>query len=171
MRIANLIDEDFVNYKKAAMFIAMPYCDFKCNRDCGKNICQNFELAKAPMLDMAVSNIISRYLANPITSAIVFGGLEPFYSGNPEQKFIDHLSDIAEFMFHLRDTCHCNDDVVFYSGYTEDEIKKSGILDWLLPYGHIVIKYGRYIPDHKPHKDEVLGVELASDNQYAMYYA
>ena len=31
----------------------------------------------------------------------------------------------------------------------------------------IVIKYGRYIPDQKEHYDEVLGVYLASSNQYA----
>ena len=32
---------------------------------------------------------------------------------------------------------------------------------------NIVIKYGRYIPGQTPHYDEVLGVKLASDNQYA----
>ena len=34
----------------------------------------------------------------------------------------------------------------------------------------LVIKYGRYVPDQQPHFDEVLGVNLASDNQYARRY-
>jgi hypothetical protein len=32
---------------------------------------------------------------------------------------------------------------------------------------NIIIKYGRFIPNHQPHYDEILGVKLASDNQYA----
>ena len=34
-------------------------------------------------------------------------------------------------------------------------------------FTNIIIKFGRYIPNQKPHYDEVLGVNLASDNQYA----
>ena len=37
----------------------------------------------------------------------------------------------------------------------------------LLQYPNIIIKYGRFIPDQKSHYDEILGVELASNNQYA----
>ena len=37
----------------------------------------------------------------------------------------------------------------------------------LYDYKNIIIKYGRYIPNQTPHRDEVLGVNLASDNQYA----
>ena len=32
---------------------------------------------------------------------------------------------------------------------------------------NIIVKYGRYIPDQEKHYDEVLGVYLASNNQYA----
>jgi hypothetical protein len=38
----------------------------------------------------------------------------------------------------------------------------------LWDYKNIIIKYGRYIPNQTPHYDEVLGVYLASDNQYAV---
>jgi hypothetical protein len=41
------------------------------------------------------------------------------------------------------------------------------ILEEILPYKNVIIKYGRYIPNQTPHYDEVLGVNLASDNQYA----
>jgi hypothetical protein len=34
--------------------------------------------------------------------------------------------------------------------------------------GNLIFKFGRFIPD-RPHRfDEVLGVELASDNQFAV---
>ena len=36
----------------------------------------------------------------------------------------------------------------------------------LKKYSNIIIKFGRFIPNQKPHYDPVLGVELASDNQY-----
>lgn len=37
----------------------------------------------------------------------------------------------------------------------------------LSEYKNIVVKFGRYIPGQEKHYDEVLGVYLASDNQYA----
>ena len=58
-----------------------------------------------------------------------------------------------------------NDDIVIYTGYTEEEVADKVYLLDLFP--NIIIKYGRYIPGQEPHYDEVLGVKLASDNQYA----
>lgn len=78
MFIKNLIDEDFINYKKAAMFVAFPYCSFKCEKDCGVHCCQNSELAKACNIDVSPHVLTARYMDNPVTSSIVFGGLEPF---------------------------------------------------------------------------------------------
>ena len=37
-------------------------------------------------------------------------------------------------------------------------------------YHNIIIKYGRYIPNDGKHFDRVLGVELVSNNQYAIKY-
>ena len=37
----------------------------------------------------------------------------------------------------------------------------------LATYGNVIVKFGRYVPNQKHIFDEVLGVELASDNQYA----
>jgi hypothetical protein len=39
MVIKGIVDEDFVNYKKPSMFIIMPYCDFKCDKEAGCSIC------------------------------------------------------------------------------------------------------------------------------------
>lgn len=182
MIVKQIIDEDFVNYKKASMFIAFPYCSWKCEKDCGKRVCQNSSLANAPNIEIDVDKIVSRYINNPLTSAIVIGGLEPF----------DSPSELYNLINKLRKEYKCNDDIVIYTGYTEEEIHQKFKIDldftvkneqqdewgFTIPnvdllqhidlnYENIIIKFGRYIPDRTPHYDEVLGVNLASDNQYA----
>lgn len=154
MLIKNLIDEDFINYKKAAMFVAFPYCSFKCEKDCGVHCCQNSELAKARNIDVSPHVLTARYMDNPVTSSIVFGGLEPFDS------FEDMFILIKHFRLHVPE-----DDIVIYTGYNEDEIVDK--VKTLSKFKNIIIKYGRFIPNDIPHFDEVLGVNLASKNQYA----
>lgn len=153
MKIVQLVDEDFVNYKKASMVIGCPYCNFKCDRECGRSICQNSKLANSAILDISEDFIINRYLDNEITHAIIFQGLEPFDS------WIEMLIFIKEFRMVS------SDDIVIYTGYTEDEIEF--YLDSLKDIDNIIVKFGRYIPDQESHYDEVLGVNLASPNQYA----
>ena len=55
-------------------------------------------------------------------------------------------------------------------GYTEEEAADKIAELALMHSGKIVVKYGRYIPNQEPHIDNVLGVSLASDNQYAKEY-
>ena len=154
MKIKGLVEEDFVNYKKPSMFIIFPYCTFKCDKEAGCSICQNSGLANEPDIEMAPIEIVSRYVKNPITKAVVFGGLEPFDS-------IWLLRLIIEFRKYT------NDEIVIYTGYTEEELDEDGILTDIKKYGNIIIKFGRFIPNQEKHYDEVLGVELASPNQYA----
>lgn len=155
MKIVNLIDEDFCQYKKPSMFIGMPHCTFKCDKECGCNVCQNSELALAPTIEIDDEEIIQRYIANPITEAIVFGGLEPF----------DDFNDLFAFIADFRD--YSRDDIVIYTGYYSEEIPS--YLDLLSAnYKNIIIKFGRFIPNQKSHYDELLGVELASKNQFSM---
>ena len=155
MEIKGIIHEDFVNYKVCSMTIAMPYCTFKCDKECGSNVCQNSKLAKDPTLDIPAAKIIEQYLHNPLSHAIVFQGLEPF----------DSYNDIYYFIYALRFIFKNNDPVVIYTGYNKDEILSK--IDDLRKFSNIIIKFGRYIPGQKPHYDEILGVNLASDNQYA----
>ena len=155
MEIKGIIHEDFVNYKVCSMTIAMPYCTFKCDKECGSNVCQNSKLVKDPTLDIPAAKIIDQYLYNPLSHAIVFQGLEPF----------DSYNDIYYFIYALRFVFKNNDPVVIYTGYNKDEI--SSKIEDLLKFNNIIIKFGRYIPGQKPHYDEILGVNLASDNQYA----
>ena len=58
-----------------------------------------------------------------------------------------------------------NVDIVVYTGYNENEIQEQ--IEKLKQFENIIIKFGRYIPNQSPHYDKLLGIELASDNQYA----
>ena len=157
MRIKQLLHEDFVNYKKPSMFIGTSYCTGKCYKELGLSctICQNEVLQRIETLDISSARIISTYISNPITQAIVFGGLEPF----------DQFDELYNFIEELRTEWKCNDDIVIYTGYYRREIEKQIMM--LVKFPNIVVKFGRYIPNQESHFDEVLGVNLASDNQYA----
>jgi organic radical activating enzyme len=162
MLIKGIIDEDFINYKKPSMYIATSKCSFKCDKECGRAVCQNSCLAQAPSLDITVPEIVSRYMSNPITKAIVLSGMEPF----------DTPDLIYELVLTLREG-GVMDDIVIYTGYTEYELtlddsgrQEVATYNWLKHYPNIYIKFGRFVPDQEPHYDEALGVMLASDNQY-----
>ena len=148
-----LVAEDFVNYKKPSMYLGFPKCNFKCDKECGRAVCQNSALAQAPTYDIAIEKIVNYYLDNKITEAIICGGLEPFDSWEELRCFITNIRYWTP------------DPIIIYTGYNEDEIAdKINVLKY---YENIVIKFGRFIPDRPKRFDELLGVELASDNQYA----
>lgn len=155
MRVKNIIDEDFVNYKKPSMFIATCYCDWKCCTELGIDIsiCQNSSTAQQKIIDISTDEIFRRYINNPITQAVVFGGLEPML------QFCEIINVIRTFREN-----NCNDVFVIYTGYRLQEI--SNKCEYLQTnFSNIILKEGRYIPNHAPHYDEVLGVNLASNNQ------
>lgn len=149
MIIKRLIDEDLTNYKVPSMTIAFPSCTFKC----GKEYCQNSSLAQSPNIDVSIPSIIKRYLDNPITSAVTCQGLEPF----------DSYNDLLSFVKQFRQ--QCSDDIVIYTGYYKDEISDK-IIE-LQQYPNIIIKFGRFLPNQTKHHDDILDVDLISNNQYA----
>lgn len=155
MIIKQLQDEDFLNYRKPSMFIGFPRCNWKCEQECGiKGLCQNSALATAPDIEISYEQVVNRYLNNPITSAVVMGGLEP----------LDTFEDVVLLIRQFRK--HTEDDIVIYTGYTPFESAHS--VEFLKQnFSNIVIKYGRYRPNSESIYDEVLGVTLASKNQYA----
>ena len=155
MLVKGIIDTDIVNYKKISMTIEFPHCSFKCDKDCGRAVCQNSPLVNEPNIDISYDDICKRYLNNPITESIVFQGLEP----------IDSISDVINLIMWFRIKYNCLDDIVIYTGFNKNEI--DWVIDKLKWMDNIIIKYGRYIPNQEPHYDEILGVNLASDNQYA----
>lgn len=153
MKLINIVDEDFINYKKASMFIITCKCSFKCDKEYGTTICQNSELAKSQSKDFDDDYIVDRYMKNDLTEAIVFGGLEPL------DQFDELISLIDKFRKATKD------DIVIYTGYNEDEIRPQ--INKLCTYKNIIVKFGRFIPNSEHKIDKVLGVELASSNQYA----
>ena len=155
MLVKGLVDEDFVNYKTPSMYICTSFCDFKCDKESGMSCCQNSSLAKTKAKPIQDDNLIMRYLQNPITKSIVFGGLEPF------QQF----EEILDFITKLRKEYHCYDTVVIYTGFNKSEV--SSMIEKLKALGNIVVKFGRFIPNDTSHYDDVLGVSLSSTNQYA----
>ena len=153
MKLKGLVDYDICNYKEPSMFLIFPTCSFKCDKECGCQVCQNSALAHEPIIEIDVYTVIDRYLNNPLTHAIVCGGLEP----------LDSKDDLYVFLDRLRR--RTNDTVVIYTGYTEEEIAKD--IGLLSSFGNIIIKFGRFIPNSSHKFDNILGVELASKNQYA----
>lgn len=157
MRVKTIVDEDFTNYKKPTMFVGTVSCGGKCCIEAGIpiSVCQNDGWRSCAPIKISTRTLCERYLTNKITKAIVFGGLEPF----------EQTDELLWFIRVLRVTYKCDDDIVIYTGYYPDEI--SDKLKRLKEFANVIVKFGRYIPNKPSRYDEVLGVTLASDNQYA----
>lgn len=156
IHVRTIAKEDFSHYKEPAMVLGMPYCDWKCEKECGQAVCHNAPLAKLPVQEFSVADVVTMYLKNPITSAVVFAGLEPLCS----------FDEIIDFLYELRLKRHCNDPVIVYTGYRRDEIHYS--LRVLAKYENVIVKLGRYVPGKESHIDPILGVPLANPEQYAI---
>ena len=156
MKLKGIVIEDFLQYKKPCMTLQFPVCSFKCDKEAGEPVCQNSKLASAPCGEYSEIDLCEAYLNNDITKAICFQGLEP----------MDSFRDLYNLICVLRNDYRCFDDIVIYTGYTQEEIQSQ--IHKLRPLKNIIIKFGRFIPN-RPHKyDDVLGIELASDNQYGV---
>ena len=150
MKVSGIIIEDFVNYKKPSLFIGFSMCDFKCQKEFGV-VCQNATLIQQSQ-NVDLRTLVQVYKDNPITKAIVFGGLEPFYDPKELLELVQAFREITE------------DEIVIYSGYNEDEIQET--IEVLKKYSNIIVKFGRFCGSKEKNYDEVLGVELSS-GQYA----
>lgn len=155
MKLKGIIDYDCTNYKEPTLTLEFPYCDFKCDKLNGCHICQNRALSRAETLEISGEVIWKMYSENPLTKAFCFQGLEPF----------DSFMDLADLIVFIRKYKQCNDPIIIYTGYNkgEDQVVEM----FLNHYENIIVKWGRYIMGQEPHYDEILGVKLASDNQYA----
>lgn len=154
MLLKGIIDCDFINYKEPVLTLEFPTCNFKCDRLNGCQVCQNSTLAAEPDIEISLNTIWKLYKENPLTKGFCLQGLEPF----------DSELELLEFIEFIRYGQSCSDPIIIYTGYNKNEIKS---IDLLQKYGNIIIKYGRYVMGQQPHYDEVLGVNLASNNQYA----
>ena len=154
MKVKGIIDYDCTNYKVPCLTIEFCYCTFKCDKLNGCQVCQNSHLAAEPDIEISGEEIWSLYESNPLTKAFCFQGLEPF----------DSFMDLIDLIKFIRITKKCNDPIVIYTGYNKGE---DTIVEMSLKhFSNIIIKWGRFILGHEPHYDPVLGVNLASNNQY-----
>lgn len=161
MLVNNIIDEDIINYKEVSMFIGMPFCSGKCWKELGLDcsICQNDKLRNSDLIDVDILALVKRFQDNPLSKAVVFGGLEP----------LDSAADVYYFIFTMRQL-GLNNKVVIYTGYKEEEKDVQDFINILKEhyFTNVIIKVGRYIPNSNSRYDNILGVTLASDNQYAI---
>jgi len=155
MKVKGIIDYDCTNYKEPCLTIEFPYCDFKCDKLNGCQVCQNSGLAAEPDIEVSGEQIWKLYSENPLTKAFCFQGLEPF----------DSYMDLIELIKFIRVDKQCNDLIIIYTGYEQGE---DFITETSLRYYHnLIIKWGRYVQGLEERFDSILGVKLASNNQYA----
>lgn len=156
MRVKAIVAEDFINYKLPSMFISTCYCSWKCCTEQGLDVgvCQNAPLAQMENKDIDDQTIYEQFVNNPITKAVVIGGLEPMIQ-------INEVVDLIKLFRNQGENCP----FVIYTGYYPIEIPEP--LERLKQFKNIVIKFGRYIPNDTPRYDEALGIILASSNQWA----
>ena len=152
-RTKTVEDESFLQYKKPSMFISNTTCNFKCDKENNTCLCINKGLILEQTKMVTINTLIQRYQTNIITSAVVFGGLEN----------LDEFEQMFNFIKCFR--CYSRDDIIIYTGYNPEEIMDK--INILKQYPNIIVKYGRFRPNEEPHYDAILGVKLASSNQYA----
>ena len=156
IRLKNIVDEVFQDYKKPSMMLATCKCNWKCLIENGLDIsiCQNSKLVKQKDFDIPIDKIVDRYIKNPITKAIIIGGLEPLLQFNEVMQFIQQFRQ------------KCEDDIVIYTGYYPHEVRDE--VAQLKHYKNIIIKFGRYKHNDIKKLDDILGVWLSSQNQFAI---
>jgi hypothetical protein len=155
-RLKDIVDENFQDYKKPSMLLVTCICNWKCLKEDNLDIsiCQNSTIVNQPTMKVSIDSIINRYLSNPITKAIIIAGLEP----------ILQFDEVLEFVKQFR--LRCEDDILIYTGYYPEEINEQ--ISKLSIYKNIILKVGRYKHNAKKRFDDVLGIELISENQYAI---
>ena len=148
--------DDFVQYKKPCVVVCFPNCTWKCCTEAGipTSVCQNQEMCELKDIDITPEDVYNLYKESLFAESICCSGLEPML------QFDDVLSLLKYFREH-----DCNADFVVYTGYYRNEIEDK--VQELAKYKNVIVKFGRYVPNQARHYDEVLGVWLASDNQYA----
>lgn len=157
MHLKGIIDYDIVNYKEPCLTLLFNHCDFKCDKLNGCKVCQNSALAREPDIDISFTEIWDLYYKNPLTKGFCCQGLEPF----------DSPVELLDFIRFIRKTKQCNDPIIIYTGYNKGEY--DGVEGALVNFTNIIVKWGRYILGDEPHYDKILGINLASNNQWSEY--
>ena len=150
IHIKSVLSESFADYKKCSMLI----CGCTCTWKCREKSLPKFKIS-------FITNYRSRCWKNCWRIYEKFTYI--CYCIPDGLEWFDQYLELLECVDAFREKTL--DDIIIYTGYNKNEIEEKIIL--LKKYSNIIIKYGRFIPGQQPHFDEVLGVNLASDNQYA----
>ena len=156
IKIKGIVEEDFTQYRRPTMVILFPTCTFKCDKENKCDLCQNAKLLQEPDILVDPKAIVDRYMKNSITEGFVFSGMEPFDSTEDLYSLLSNIREVTE------------DVVIIYTGYTYSELIDRGDIKKLREYRNIVLKVGRFVPNRPSRFDNVLGVTLSSDNQFAI---
>ena len=79
---------------------------------------------------------------------------------------VKHVHDVIKHWEENHENIFCQLGIFPSEAKTwTDEIADK--IDALKKFENVIVKFGRFIPDAKHRFDDVLGVELASDNQFA----
>ena len=140
------------NYKKIGLYVALGItCTWKCE-DCINIHYKDIH----PRHHTNSYELINSYLSNPLLSSLILSGLEPFDSFDSMLVLIENFRKFTK------------DDIVIFTGYTEEELFNK--INLIKNYNNIIIKFGRYMPSKPPVFDNILGIHLISDNQFAKKY-
>lgn len=150
------VTEVFQDYKKPALMVCTAHCDFKCCKDAGYDVCHNMKVAKQRGVFLPFARLLNMVNKSTLTDAVLFGGLEPFLQADELVQCIEYLR--AHGM---------TKDIVIYTGYDRSELDQKTLLR--LSCSQVIVKFGRYVPNSSPVFDPILGIILASDNQYGVY--
>ena len=148
--------EVFQDYKRSAVMFSAISCDWKCCKEAGRDVCQNMKLTKGEIVVLSFDRAL-KMVKDSITDAVLFAGLEPLLQADELVQFIEYLRQKG-----------ISKPIVIYTGYYPEEINQETLLR--LAKCQVVMKFGRYIPDRPSRFDEILGITLASDNQFGVEY-
>lgn len=155
IRVKDVV-EVFQDYKKSALLFCTCFCDWKCCIEAGisKDICQNHKIANQREVNLPFEKALNMVKFS-ITDSIIFGGLEPILQAEEVCSLIEYLRNKG-----------ITKDILIYTGYYIEEIEESVLQR--LKNCHVILKCGRFKPDRPKKFDEILGITLASDNQYGV---
>lgn len=134
------------------MLLVADKCTWKCEG------CQNKHLALLESQIFPDEEILKRFCNNPLTSAIVIGGLEPF-------------EQLQELVIFIGEATKAGLDIpiIIYTGFEIDDFDLywSGFEPVAKSYlGPVIVKFGKYVAGSESYFNKDLGVTLISNNQY-----
>jgi pyruvate-formate lyase-activating enzyme len=135
--------------------IATVNCDWKClkEQNLPLSTCQNSHTCDIGNKEIELKELVARFNDNVLSECVIWAGLEPML------QFEEMLCFINEF----RKTN--NEEVIIFTGYYPEELKWH--IEKLKSFSNLIIKFGRYIKNSKPIRDNLLKIELVSENQFS----